>query len=220
VPCTRLLRPTAQPSGPAEHDAWAQPGTTGPLWTRSPLEPNRSTPRHGRRDGSRGAIVRDAIDDDPSQCVLPPPPECAGVMCVDRSRPSCSAHSSCVMCDRDPVWNEAEVYFENEHVVYASSPDPATAPDVLPGSGIAVPIAHSASPFDFTAEDGADGEQRRKQPATTTHTLHWRMEKEAPSGSLRTATRPTLNRSKGSTEIVAPNSAARAAVRSVSVTAK
>jgi hypothetical protein len=61
--------------------------------------------------------------------------------------------------------------------------------------------------------------QGRDRDATI-HSLHWRMEKEAPSGSLRTATRPTLNRSKGSTETVAPNSAARAAVRSVSATAK
>jgi len=54
----------------------------------------------------------------------------------------------------------------------------------------------------------------------TIHSLHWRMEKEAPSGSLRVATRPTLNRSKGSTETVPPNLAAWAAVRSVSATAK
>jgi diadenosine tetraphosphate (Ap4A) HIT family hydrolase len=55
----------------------------------------------------------------------------------------------CVMCDRDAL-RRADVYFENEHFVYASTRDPATPPDVLPGSGIAVPIAHRASPFDFT----------------------------------------------------------------------
>jgi histidine triad (HIT) family protein len=61
--------------------------------------------------------------------------------------------SYCVMCDRAALRSAAEVYFENHHFVYASSRDPATPPDVLPGSGIAVPIAHRASPFDFTPEE-------------------------------------------------------------------
>ena len=37
----------------------------------------------------------------------------------------------------------------------ASSRDPATPPDVLPGSGVIVPIAHLPSPFDFSAEEWA-----------------------------------------------------------------
>jgi diadenosine tetraphosphate (Ap4A) HIT family hydrolase len=45
------------------------------------------------------------------------------------------------------------VYFENEFCVYASTRDPRDPPDVLPGSGIVIPIAHRASPFDFTAEE-------------------------------------------------------------------
>ena len=59
----------------------------------------------------------------------------------------------CVMCDRDFLRRAAEVYFENELFVYASSRDPATPADVLPGSGVAVPVAHRASPFDFTPDE-------------------------------------------------------------------
>jgi diadenosine tetraphosphate (Ap4A) HIT family hydrolase len=59
----------------------------------------------------------------------------------------------CVMCDRAFLRSAAEVYFENEYFVYASSRDPSTPRDVLPGSGIAVPVAHRASPFDFTSDE-------------------------------------------------------------------
>jgi histidine triad (HIT) family protein len=59
----------------------------------------------------------------------------------------------CVMCDRSFLRSAAEVYFENEHFVYASSRDPATPPDVLPGSGIAVPVIHRASAFDLTPDE-------------------------------------------------------------------
>lgn len=44
---------------------------------------------------------------------------------------------------------------ENEWCVYASSRDPRDPPDVLPGSGIIVPKAHRASPFDLTPEEWA-----------------------------------------------------------------
>jgi histidine triad (HIT) family protein len=57
------------------------------------------------------------------------------------------------MCDRSFLRSAAEVFFENEHFVYASSRDPATPPDVLPGSGIAVPVIHRASAFDFTPDE-------------------------------------------------------------------
>ncbi len=60
----------------------------------------------------------------------------------------------CVFCDRAPL-RAAEVYFENDWCVYASSRDPRDPPDVLPGSGIIVPKAHRASPFDLTAEEWA-----------------------------------------------------------------
>src|SRR5438128_899707 len=60
--------------------------------------------------------------------------------------------TDCVFCDLANL-RVAEVYFENEFCVYASTRDPRDPPDVLPGSGIVVPIAHRASPFDFTAEE-------------------------------------------------------------------
>lgn len=61
--------------------------------------------------------------------------------------------SYCVMCDRARLRSLAEVYFENDYFVYASSRDPATPEGVLPGSGVAVPVAHRASPFDFTPDE-------------------------------------------------------------------
>jgi histidine triad (HIT) family protein len=63
------------------------------------------------------------------------------------------SESYCVMCDRESLRSSAEVYFENELFVYASSRDPSTPQDVLPGSGVAVPVAHRASPFDFTTDE-------------------------------------------------------------------
>jgi diadenosine tetraphosphate (Ap4A) HIT family hydrolase len=62
--------------------------------------------------------------------------------------------SDCVFCDRTPL-READVYIENAQCVYASSRDPRDPPDVLPGCGVIVPIAHRPSPFDFTAEEWA-----------------------------------------------------------------
>lgn len=59
----------------------------------------------------------------------------------------------CVFCDRDGLRAIAEIYVENDWFVYASTRDPRDPPDVLPGSGVAVPVAHKASPFDFTPEE-------------------------------------------------------------------
>src|SRR5690349_20596971 len=58
----------------------------------------------------------------------------------------------CGMCERSAL-RAADVYIENEWCVYASSRDPMTPDGVLPGSGIIVPKAHRASPFDLTAEE-------------------------------------------------------------------
>jgi histidine triad (HIT) family protein len=62
--------------------------------------------------------------------------------------------TDCVFCDRT-VLRAAEVYFENDFCAYASTRDPADPPDVLPGCGVIVPLAHRASPFDFTDEEWA-----------------------------------------------------------------
>jgi histidine triad (HIT) family protein len=61
----------------------------------------------------------------------------------------------CVFCDRKRLRQLAEVYVENEWCVYASTRDPRDPPDVLPGCGVIVPIAHKASPFDFRSEEWA-----------------------------------------------------------------
>ena len=68
---------------------------------------------------------------------------------------SATAHPGCVFCDRAGLRAAAEIYIENEHCVYASTRDPRDPPDVLPGSGVIVPIAHRASPFDFVPEEWA-----------------------------------------------------------------
>jgi diadenosine tetraphosphate (Ap4A) HIT family hydrolase len=60
----------------------------------------------------------------------------------------------CVFCDRDGL-RAADVYFENRFCAYASTRDPRDPPDVLPGCGVIVPIAHRPSPFDFTDEEWA-----------------------------------------------------------------
>lgn len=58
----------------------------------------------------------------------------------------------CVFCDRTQL-RAAELFFENEHCLYASTRDPRDPPDVLPGCGVIVPLAHRESPFDFTPEE-------------------------------------------------------------------
>jgi histidine triad (HIT) family protein len=60
----------------------------------------------------------------------------------------------CVFCDLSQL-RLADVYIENECCVYASTRDPRDPPDVLPGCGVIVPIAHRSSPFEFTDEEWA-----------------------------------------------------------------
>jgi histidine triad (HIT) family protein len=62
--------------------------------------------------------------------------------------------STCFFCERAEL-RAADVYLEDEWCVYASSRDPRDPSDVLPGTGIIVPKAHRASPFDLTAEEWA-----------------------------------------------------------------
>ena len=58
----------------------------------------------------------------------------------------------CVFCDLRFL-RTADVCLENAFCAYASTRDPRDPPDVLPGSGVIVPLAHRASPFDFTDEE-------------------------------------------------------------------
>ena len=60
--------------------------------------------------------------------------------------------SDCVFCDLTQ-FRAAEVCIENAYCLYASTRDPRDPPDVLPGCGVIIPIAHRTSPFDFTAEE-------------------------------------------------------------------
>jgi diadenosine tetraphosphate (Ap4A) HIT family hydrolase len=62
------------------------------------------------------------------------------------------SESECVFCDQKRL-RDADMVIENEHCVDATTRDPCDPPDVLPGSGVIVPIAHRASPFDFTDEE-------------------------------------------------------------------
>jgi diadenosine tetraphosphate (Ap4A) HIT family hydrolase len=62
--------------------------------------------------------------------------------------------SSCVFCDLTQ-FRAAEVCIENALCLCASTSDPRDPPDVLPGCGVIIPIAHRASPFEFTTEEWA-----------------------------------------------------------------
>jgi histidine triad (HIT) family protein len=59
---------------------------------------------------------------------------------------------NCVFCDLTQ-FREADVCIENAYCLYASTRDPRDPPDVLPGCGVIIPIAHRTSPFDFTSEE-------------------------------------------------------------------
>lgn len=51
--------------------------------------------------------------------------------------------------------HEADLYFENEFCIYASTRDPRDPPDVMPGYGGIAPKVNRASLFDLTAEEWA-----------------------------------------------------------------
>jgi histidine triad (HIT) family protein len=58
----------------------------------------------------------------------------------------------CGFCDLT-AFRAAEVCIENALCLYASTRDPADPPDVLPGCGVIIPIAHRTSPFDLTPQE-------------------------------------------------------------------
>jgi len=60
----------------------------------------------------------------------------------------------CVFCDHDRL-RQADLCFENDYCIYASTRDPRDPLDVIPGSGGIAPKVHRASPFDLTAEEWA-----------------------------------------------------------------
>ena len=62
------------------------------------------------------------------------------------------AEDGCVFCDLQFL-RTADVCIETAFCVYASTRDPRDPPEVLPGCGVIVPLAHRASPFDFTDEE-------------------------------------------------------------------
>src|SRR5919201_1614163 len=62
--------------------------------------------------------------------------------------------NDCVFCDLTQ-FRAADVCIENAFCLYASTRDPRDPPDVLPGCGVIIPVAHRPTPFDFTAEEWA-----------------------------------------------------------------
>ena len=86
----------------------------------------------------------------------------------------------CVFCDHDRL-READLYFENEFCIYASTRDPRDPPDVIPGCGGIVPKLHRASLFDLTAEEWAATRELlllvrvevHKRLAPDSYTLGW-----------------------------------------------
>ena len=73
---------------------------------------------------------------------------------ADEIADTTSDGSNCVFCDLTQ-FRAADVCIENDFCLYASTRDPRDPPDVLPGCGVVIPIAHRPSPFDFTAEEWA-----------------------------------------------------------------
>jgi histidine triad (HIT) family protein len=62
--------------------------------------------------------------------------------------------NDCVFCDLTQ-FRAADLCIEDDFCLYATTRDPRDPPDVLPGCGVIIPIAHRPSPFDFTAEEWA-----------------------------------------------------------------
>ena len=66
----------------------------------------------------------------------------------------------CGFCDQDR-FRAADVYIENGPCIFFASRDPELRaeailpPDVLPGSGVIIPIAHRAGPFNLTPAEWA-----------------------------------------------------------------
>jgi histidine triad (HIT) family protein len=83
---------------------------------------------------------------------------------------------NCVFCDLTQ-FREADVCIENAYCLYASTRDPRDPPDVLPGCGVIIPIAHRTSPFDFTSEEW-----------DATHDLLLKAKAARTNASRRTAT--------------------------------
>jgi hypothetical protein len=72
----------------------------------------------------------------------------------------------CVFCDLTQ-FRAADVCIENAYCLYASTRDPRDPPDVLPGCGVIIPIAHRTSPFDYQGGRSAIKvpENRRHDPS-------------------------------------------------------
>jgi diadenosine tetraphosphate (Ap4A) HIT family hydrolase len=72
----------------------------------------------------------------------------------------------------------SEVYLETRWCVLVATRDPAIrarakiAADVLPGSGVIIPIAHRRSPFDLTPEEWNDTRELLLQGRAVLHQLY------------------------------------------------
>jgi diadenosine tetraphosphate (Ap4A) HIT family hydrolase len=68
----------------------------------------------------------------------------------------------CHFCDQQERFRRADVYIENDFCIFFAAmrdhelrAEAVLPPDVLPGSGAIIPIAHLTSPFDFSADEWA-----------------------------------------------------------------
>lgn len=91
--------------------------------------------------------------------------------------------SECANGFCDLSWmRSADVFLENRWCVFVASDDAEIRtrarlqPDVLPGSGIIIPIAHRASPFELTVEEWSATRELLLAVRTTLH------ERLAPDG--------------------------------------
>jgi hypothetical protein len=95
----------------------------------------------------------------------------------------------CVFCDHDRL-READLYFENDFCIYASTRDPRDPPDVIPGCAAIVPKVHRASVFDLAAEEWAAA---RELLLLVRAELHKRS-----AGTIRAGSTPTCMSSRAS----------------------
>jgi diadenosine tetraphosphate (Ap4A) HIT family hydrolase len=79
--------------------------------------------------------------------------------------------NECGFCDQDR-FRVAEVYIENDHCIDPElRAEARLPPDVLPGSGVIIPKAHRAGPFNLTAAEWEETQDLLSKARAAMHQL-------------------------------------------------
>jgi hypothetical protein len=72
------------------------------------------------------------------------------------------SEDGCHFCDQQARFRKADLYIENDFCIFFAAlgnaelrAEAGLPPEVLPGSGTVIPIAHRTSPIDLTADEWA-----------------------------------------------------------------